>query len=159
MIMRISLRRVLPLSRIKLRVSRRNGVGGDPQNGVKRRHRIKAAIESKHVLIEVSLQMFGLNAAMMRSFDPGFQVTENEMDHGQVRLSFIRVTTKRQHVMAISCPRKSWIAGPSVGAHEGTCDDVLFDKSCERFGTPVGNDAKPQPPRIDAAPVFLAIVF
>jgi hypothetical protein len=41
--------------RVKLRVSRRNGMSGDPQNGVKRRHRIEAAIEPEHIFVQVGL--------------------------------------------------------------------------------------------------------
>ena len=103
--------------------------------------------------------MLWLDTAMMRSFDPSFQIAENKMDHWQVSLSFVRIAPKRQHVMAISCPRKPWVAGPSVGAHDGTGGDALFDKSGERFGTPIRNNAKPQPARVDTASVFLAIGF
>jgi hypothetical protein len=80
-----------PLSRIKLRVSRGKGVGGNPENRVKSSHRIEPTIEPKHVLVEVGLQMFWLDTAMMRPLDPSFQVAENEMDDGQVRLSFVGV--------------------------------------------------------------------
>ena len=48
---------------------------------------------------------------------------------------------------------------PSVCTHDGTGDDVLFDKSGERFGAPIGNDAKSQPSPIDAASVLFAIFF
>ena len=58
---------------------------------MKRGHRIKPTIEPKYVLIEVGLQMFWFDAAMMRSLDPCLQVAENEMDHRQVRLSFVGV--------------------------------------------------------------------
>jgi hypothetical protein len=122
-------------------------------------HRIEPAIEPENIFIEIGLQMLWLDAAMMSALKPSLQVAENKVDHGQVRLSFIGVTTKRQQVMAVSCPRKPWIAGPSVGAHDGTGDDVLFDKPCERFGTPIVNDAKAQPSRIDTASVFLAIIL
>src|ERR1700682_5744509 len=57
--------RMSPFSRIKLRVSRRDRASGNPENRVKRRHRIKATIETKHVLVEVGLQVLRLNAAMM----------------------------------------------------------------------------------------------
>jgi len=40
--------------------------------------------------------MFWLNSAMMRTFNPGFQVAENEMDHRQMRFCFVRITAKRQ---------------------------------------------------------------
>ncbi len=101
--------------------------------------------------------MLWLDAAMMSSLKPSLQVAEDKVDHRQVRLSFIRVATKRQHVVAVSCSRKPWVAGPSVGAHDGAGGDVLFDKSGERFGASIGNDAKPQPSRIDAASMFLAV--
>ena len=153
------LRRMLPLPRIKLRIRRRNRTSGNPKNRVESRHRVKPAIEPEHVFVEVRLQVLRLDTAMMRALDPGFQVAENKMDHGQVRLSFIGVATKRQHVMAVSCPRKPRVAGPSIGTHNGTGKDVLFDKSGERFGAPIGNDTKPQPSRIDTASVFRAIIF
>jgi hypothetical protein len=39
---------------------------------------------------------------MVRSLDPGFQVAENEMDDGQVRLSFVGVSAERQRLMVVS---------------------------------------------------------
>ncbi len=147
-----------PLARVKLRISRWYGVGGDPQNGMKRRHRIEAAIETKNVLVEVGLQMLWLDTAMMRPLDPSFQVAENEMDHGQVRFGLVGVAAKRQHVVAESVCGKSRIASPSVSSHDGADRNILFDKATEGLRAPVGHDAKPQPPRIDAARVFLAVI-
>ncbi len=153
-----SLRRMSPLPRVKLRVSRRNGMGGNPKNRVKRSHRIEPAIEPEHVFVEVRLQMLWLDTAMMSTLKPGLQVAKNKMDHGQMSLSFVRITTKRQHVMTVSCLRKLRVTGPSIGAHDSTVDNVLFDKSGERFGAPIWNDAKPQPSRIDSALVLLAVI-
>jgi len=101
--------------------------------------------------------MLRLDAAMMSSLKPSLQVAENKVDHGQVSLSFVRITTKRQHVMTVSYLRKPRVTGPSIGAHDSAVDNVLFDKSGERFGAPIRNDAKAQPSRIDTASVFLAI--
>src|SRR5271157_3299048 len=98
-----SLRRMSPLPRVKLRVSRRNGMGGNPKNRVKRSHRIEPAIEPEHVFVEVRLQMFWLDTPMMSTLKPGLQVAENKVDHGQVSLSFFRIAPKRQHVMIVSC--------------------------------------------------------
>ncbi len=101
--------------------------------------------------------MLWLDAAMMCALKPSLQVAENKVDHGQVSLSFVRITTKRQHVMTVSCLRKPRVTGPSIGTHDSTVDNVLFDKSGERLGGPIRNDAKAQPPRINTASVFLAI--
>jgi hypothetical protein len=162
MIMRISLRplcRVRPLPRIKLRVSRRNGAGRNPENGVKRRHRIKPTIETEHVFVEVCLQVFGLDTAMMRAFDPCFQVAENEMDHRQVRLSFVGVSAERQCLMAVSHLGKAGVASPAICAYRGTKRHVFFDKAGKRIGAAVRHDTKPQSSRIDAVPVLLTVIL
>ena len=133
-------------------------MSGNSQNGVKRCHRIKTAIEPEHILIEVGLQVLWLNTTMMRPSDPSFQIAENEMDHGQVRLRFVRVAAKRQRFMAISHLWKAGVASPAVGAQRGTKRNIVFDKAGKCIGAPVGHTAKPQPPRIDAARVLLAVV-
>jgi len=150
---------VCPLPRVKLRVSRWDRASSNPQNRVKSRHRIKAAIESEHVFVEVSLQMFWLDAAVMRSLDPSFQIAENEMDHGQMRLGLVGIAAKRQHIMTISDLGKSRIACPSISAHDRAGRDVLFDKAAEGLGAPVWHDAKPQPPRINATPMLFAVIL
>jgi hypothetical protein len=156
--MRISLRRVSPFPRIKLRVSRRNRARGNPENRVKSRHRIKAAIEPENKLVEISLQVFGLDTAMMRSLDPSLQVAENEMDHGQVRLGFVGVAAKRQCLMMVSHIWKARVASPAICAQDGTERNVVCDKAGKHIGAAVGNDAKPQPSGIDAASVFIAVI-
>jgi hypothetical protein len=133
-------------------------VGGDPENGVKRRHRVEATIETEHVFVEVGLQVFGLDTAMMRSLDPGFEVAENEMDHGQMRLGLVGVSAERQGLMAVSHLRKTGVASPSIGAQDGAARYVVFDKADKRIGAAVGHDTKPQSSRINAASVLLAIV-
>lgn len=158
MIIRISLCRVSPFARVKLRVSRRNGVGGNPQNGVKSSHWVEPTIEPEHVFVEVGLQVFGLDAAMMCPLDPGFQVAENEMDHGQMRLSFVRIAAERQRLMAVSHFGKAGVASPAIGTQGGAARNVVFDKAGKRIGATIRYDAKPQSSRIDAASVLLAIV-
>jgi len=103
--------------------------------------------------------MLRFDTTMMSSLDPSFQVTENEMDHGQVRLSLVRIAAERQQVMAISELRKSGIACPSISAHDSSKRDILFDKAGKHFGAPIGNNAEPQPPCIDASSVLLAILL
>ena len=123
-----------PFTRIKLRVSRRNRVGGEPQNGVKCRHRVEPTIEAEHVFVEIGLQMLGLDTTMMRPPDPSFQVAENEMDHGQMRFGLVGVAAERQHVMAIPDFGKARIVCPSVRTHDSAGRDVLFDKAGQGTG-------------------------
>jgi hypothetical protein len=158
MTMNTSLRSVHPLPRIKLRVSRRHGVGRNPENGVKRRHRVEPTIEPEHVFVEVGLKMLGLDTAMVRSLDPSFEVAENEVDHGQVRLSFVGIAAERQSLMAVSHLGKAGVASPAIGAQDRPTRDVVSDKAGKRIGAAIGHDAKPQSSRIDAALVLLAVI-
>lgn len=94
---------------------------------------------------------------MMRSLDPGFQVAENEMDHGQVRFGFVGVAAKRQCSVVVSHLGKPGVAGPSVSAHRSAKRDVVCDKAGKHFGAPIRHNAKPQASRIDAASVSLSV--
>jgi hypothetical protein len=106
---------------------------------VKCRHRIKPAIEPEHVFVEVGLEMLGLDTAMMRPLDPSFQIAENEMDHRQVRLSFVGIAAERQSLMAVSHLWKAGVASPAIGAQDGAARNIGFDKpvsaSALRSGT------------------------
>ena len=154
--MRISLRRVSPLTRIKLRISRRDNATGNPKNRMKSGHRIKPTIEPEHIFVEVGLQMFGLDAAVMRALDPSLQVAEDEMDHRQMRLGLVRIAAECQGLMAIV--RQPRIAGPSVRADDRAGKDIVSHKRSERGGAAVGHDAKAQAPRINLPSVDLFVL-
>jgi hypothetical protein len=158
MITHFLLRRVSPFPRVKLRVGRRNGACGNPKNRVKRRHRIEPTIETEHVFVEVGLQVLWLDTAMMRSLDPSFQVAENEMDHGQMRLGFVGVAAERQRLMVVSHFWKARVASPAIGAEDGAARNVVFNEAGKRIGAAVGHDTKSQTSCIDAALVLLAVV-
>ncbi len=81
--------------------------------------------------------MFWLDTPMMCSFDPGLQVAKDEVDHWQVRLCLVWITTEHQRHMAVSHLGQSWVAGPSVGIDDSAKRDVLFDKACQHFGAPI----------------------
>jgi hypothetical protein len=153
------LRSMHPFPRVKLRVSRRNRVDGDPKNGVKRRHRIEPTIEPEHVFVEIGLKMLGLYTAMMRSLNPSLQIAENEMDHGQMRLGFVGVAAERQRLMVVSHLGKAGVASRTIGAQDGAARNIVFDKAGKRIGAAVRYDTKPQSSRIDAASVLLAVIL
>src|ERR1019366_5276335 len=153
------LRRVRPLPGIKLRISWRNNPRRNPQNGVECGHRIEPSIKTKHVLIEVGLQMLWFNAPMMRSLDPGFQIAENEVDHRQMRFCLVWIATENQRLMAVPHLGKSLIPGPSIGANDGARRNVFFCEVRKHFGAPIGHDAKPQASGIHTARAHLAIIL
>src|SRR5208283_5435857 len=153
------LSRMRPFPGVKLRISRRDNPRGNPQNGVECGHRIKPAIKTKHVLIEIGLQMLWFNAAMMRSLDPGFQVAENKVDHGQMRFCLVWVATENQCLMAVSQLRKPFVSCPSICANDGAHCNILFSKARKHFGAPIWHDAKPQTASINTADARLAIIL
>src|SRR5256885_7084409 len=113
--MNILLRHMLPLSGVKLRVSWGDGTHSDPKNGVERGHRIEPTIKPEHVFIEVGLQMFWLDTAMMRALDPSLHIAEDEMDHGKVRLRLVWVASESQCFMAKSHFGNSIVTVPPIG--------------------------------------------
>ena len=153
------LSRVRPSPGIKLRISWRNDPRRNPQNGVECSHRIEATIKTKHVLVEIGLQMLWFNAAMMRSLDPGFQVAENEVDHRQMCFCLLWIATENQHLMAVPHLGKSLVADPSIGANEGPRRNIIFSEARKHFGAPIWHDAKPQAPGIDTARAHLAVIL
>ena len=103
-IMSTLLRCMFPLSGVKLLVSRWNTASGDPENGMKRSHRVEPTVETEHIFVEIGLEMFWFDTAMMRSFDPRLHIAEDEMDHGKVRFCLVGVASECQRFMAISGP-------------------------------------------------------
>src|ERR1035438_3374256 len=91
------LSRVGPFPGVKLCVSRRDNPCRNPQNGVECSHRIEPSIEAEYIFIEVGLQMLWFNTTMMRSFDPGFQVAENKVNHRQMRFCLIWIAIECQY--------------------------------------------------------------
>ena len=73
------LRRMCPFPGIQLRIGRRDGASGDPENGMKRGHWVEPTVETEHIFIEIGLQMLGFDTAMMGSFDPRFHIAEDEV--------------------------------------------------------------------------------
>ena len=104
-------------------------------------HRIEASVEAKDIFVEVSLQMLWVNSPVMRSLDPSLHVTEDEMDHGQVRLRLVRVASERQRLMVVSI-RQRRITSPSVRANDRAASDVVVDKRRERGGAAIRHNAK-----------------
>src|ERR1019366_226716 len=153
------LRRVRPFPGIKLRISRRDDPRRNPQNGVERGHRVEPAIETKHVFIEVSLQMLWFNTAMMRSFDPSFQVAENEVYHGQMRFCLVRVATENQRLMDVPQLGKPFVCCPSIGANGGSRRNVFFCEAHKHFGAPIWHDAKPQSSSVHTARARLTVIL
>jgi hypothetical protein len=103
--------------------------------------------------------MLWFNATMMRPFDPGFQVAENEMNHGQMCFGLVWVAIERQRLMAVPYLGKSWITDPSICADDGIRRNVLFDKARKHFGAPIGHDAKPQASGVDTARARVAVIL
>jgi hypothetical protein len=114
-------------------------------------HRVKPTIKAEHVFIEIGLQMFRLDTAMVRSLNPSLHVAEDEVDHGQVCLCLFRIACERKHFMAVSHLRNFIVAAPSVCADGSARSNIIFDKASKCFSTSVRYDAKSQASSVNAA--------
>jgi hypothetical protein len=103
--------------------------------------------------------MFWFNAAMMRSFDPGFQIAENEVDHGQMRFCLVWIAIERQCLMAVPQLGKPFVSCPSIGANDGSRRNVFFCEARKHFGALIWHNAKPQTTGIDATRARLAVIL
>jgi hypothetical protein len=150
--------RVNPFPGIKLRISRRNGPGRNPQNGVEGIHRVEATVETKYEFIEIGLQMTRLDPAVVSAINPCLQIGEDKMDHRQVFLRLLRISTEDKRAVLVTHFAKSIISLPAVSANNGASCYVVLDKCGERFSITTGkrnicpfgarDDAEPEAPRI-----------
>ena len=138
-----------PLPRVKLRVSWRHRARGEAQNGVERGHRVEPSVEAKHVLVQVRLQVVGLDTAVVSTKNPSLQIGEDKVDHRQVRFSFVRIASKDKRVVDVSHFWQIVISLPSVGANSGTCRDTFLDERGQVIRALAGHGPEPKPARID----------
>src|SRR3984893_18315577 len=132
------LSRVCPLPRIKMRISWRDSPRRNPQNGVEGIHWIEAAVESKYELIEVGLQMTGLDTAVMGAIDPRLQIGKDKVDHRQMLFRLLRIAPKRERVMSIPNLAKAAIPMPAVSADGGACRYAVLDEGSKRISIAAG---------------------
>ena len=123
-----------PFPGVKLRVGRRNGPRRNPQNGVERVHRIETAIKTKYKLVEVGLQMMRFDPAVMGAIDPRLQIGEDKMDHRQVLLRLLGVTTERKRVVPVAHFAQAVVPLPTVSADCRSGRYVVLDEGGKRGG-------------------------
>ena len=70
----IANRRMLPVAAVKVGVSRGFAVGADAEQRTEGIERVEAPVKAEGKFVEVSLQVLGLDAAVMRALQPRFQV-------------------------------------------------------------------------------------
>ena len=73
---------VLPVAGVKFGIGRRLGPARNPQQRSEGIKRVVAAVEAEGELVEVGLQVLGADS-VMGAVEPGFQVTEDEVDNRQ----------------------------------------------------------------------------
>ena len=140
-----SAHRVYPLAAVQCVIGRGYGVRRESQDGVKCRHRVEAAIEPEDILVEVGLQML-LADSVVRAKQPCFEVGEDDVDHGQVNVSHLRVATEHQRFVRVAHRWQRVIALPAIRPYDRPLRDVLFDERRQAIGVTNGQEAQPQRP-------------
>src|SRR5271170_3881697 len=136
--------RMLPLPRVKLGVSRRNGPRRYPQDGVECCHWVEPAIEPEDEFVEVGLQVLRLDATMMSAIEPRLEVAENAVDQWQVFLG-VRGIASHDHDVVPVAVLLAQVSVPvvSVRFHLRALDHVRSDEWDERLGAAIAHDREP----------------
>ena len=72
-----------------------------------------------------------LRNPVVRTQEPGLQVAEDEVDHGQVRLALVRVAIDGQGLVGVAEVRQALIANPAISADGGARRDVILNESAQ----------------------------
>src|SRR5271170_4903927 len=106
--------RVLPSSRVKLRVGRCSDVAGYTEQGTEGVERIEPPGEAECEFVEVCLQML-MTDPVMDAVQPRFQVGEDEMDDWQILLGDLRIAPFSDGEVFVAALGEAGVAAPVVG--------------------------------------------
>ncbi len=115
------------------------------KQGLERRHRCAAAIETESELIKVCLEML-VTDAMMSPAEPGFQVSEHTMNPRQDVVCTLEIPLSSRS-MQVAHSGEGCIPRPPVGDHGCTHLHVGLYKSCKRRPRRIRHDLKANSPR------------
>src|ERR1035437_525951 len=118
----------------------------ETQDRVECRHWAETLDEPEHKFVEVSLQAL-MTDSVMRAVQPGLQVREGDVDHRQVCIRSLRVTTKHQELVRVTQPGQIIIALPTTGAHNSALCYIFPHEPRESLGAAVWHEARWQSAR------------
>lgn len=90
---------------------------------------VEPAVEAENVCVQIRLQMVLDNGPVMGAQNPGFEVGEDQMNHGQVSLGLVRIARQNQRIMDISQRQQCLITRPAISANRGTFSHAILDKA------------------------------
>src|SRR5271156_3265764 len=136
--------RVLPSSRVKLRVGRCSEVAGYTEQGTEGVERIEPPVEAECEFVEVCLQML-MTDPVMDAVQPRFQVGEDEMDDWQILLGDLRIAPFSDGEVFVAALGEAGVAAPVVGDERRAWHNGALDEATERLCAAVRHDGKPNP--------------
>lgn len=93
-------------------------MGGQPQNGIERRHRIESSVEPEDVFVEIRLQVVLGDGPMMRAENPRLQIGEDQMDHGQVGVHLVGIASNDKRKVFVAKGWQILINAPAVSSYD-----------------------------------------
>ena len=88
--------------------------------------------------------MLRLDTTVMRAMNPSFQVTENEMDHGNVLVGQRRVATKHKSLVLVAGFGKRFVTMPAIGTDRGTASHAIVDKAHKTLSRSTLHNTQPK---------------
>src|SRR5271168_1873157 len=148
--------RVLPSSRVKLRVGRCSDVAGYTEQGTEGVERIEPPVEAECEFVEVCLQML-MTDPVMDAVQPRFQVGEDEMDDWQILLGDLRIAPFSDGEVFVAALGEAGVAAPVVGDERRAWHNGALDEATERLCAAVRHDGKPNPTGIATTPPLVEL--
>src|ERR1039458_5614341 len=140
--MMASHRRVLPSSLIKPVIGRAFAVCTDAEQRAERIERIEPAVKAERELVEVGLQVFRLNAPVMRSLQPSLQVRKDKVNDRQKLFGHVRVATLDHGQMRVAALAERCVGRGRIGNDHRTRLNGGIYKAAQGLFATVWNDFK-----------------
>lgn len=142
---------MLPLSAVEPVIGRAFAVGPDAQERTEGVKRVEASVKSERELIEVGLQVLGLDAPVVRALQPRLEVRKNKVDDGQKFFGHLGASALHDRKVFIAECRKRIVSPPCVRDDHRTRFYGLLYKTRQGLSAAIGNDFQPQPAGIPPA--------
>ena len=146
---------VLPVAGVKFGIGRRLDPSCDSEQRSEGIERVETSIEAEGELVEVGLQVLGADT-VMGAVEPGFQVAEDEVDHGHELFGDLGITAFGNGVMVIAELSEAAIAAPVIADDQCARHDGALHEPAQRVGATVRRDSQPDSPSV---PTILALIL
>ena len=142
--MTTSHRVMLPLARIQPVIGRAFPVRADAEQRSKCVERVEPAVKAESELVEIGLQVLGLDSPVVRPLQPCLQVRKDEVRNRKILFGHFRVTAFDHGQMIVTAGAQRVVSRPPIRDDHRARFDRLFHKAAQRLSGTIRDDFEPQ---------------